>query len=238
MYIVEYQNASEMRRQVYVLDYGCGNLGCISNALAFCGYAPVIVSIKDYKDVDPFNSDVFFPGVGNFEFATQTINSSLDNRDFCQWALDTKTFIGICLGFQLLFRSSEEVLSSTQSSTVNGIGILDAPVVKCRSDYMARSLNIGWRKSHLRVQPEVGLTDTNDVSAISNSYFYHMHSYGVRSDNPRLASMVDWCTSSKHLISGEDYISAIRVKNIFGMQFHPEKSGKAGIDLLKAILER
>ena len=238
IHIVLLQNVFKMSREVYILDYGCGNMGCISNAVSFCKHKPLLTSIKDYKEINPLGCQVILPGVGNFEYASRIIHASIDLGEFCTWVRATSNFIGICLGFQLLFRNSTEVLSSSSCSPAIGLGLIDAAVVECKNNEFSRSLNIGWRQSHVILSQQSKNINAAEAKALDRQYYYHMHSYGVRSNNSQALYMCDWHATSKHLISGDEYVSAIRMENIVGMQFHPEKSGQAGLELLATILTR
>lgn len=197
-----------------ILDYGCGNIKSISNALEACGYNSRLVD--DFADLNGIEKLVL-PGVGSFDYAIERITATGIVEALIRWTEDeSKMLLGICLGMQLLCRGSEESLKN-----YNGLGLIDADVRKLASPTEYRLPNIGW--SEVIFNQEEYARNTGD--------YYFIHSYGV------------YCDKEENELAYSHYgdrkfSSAItNGKNIYGYQFHPEKSQKKGLALLSAFAE-
>lgn len=183
---------------IAVIDYGAGNLCSVANALEAIGKSIEIV--QEAKDLARFHQ-VILPGVGHFE----SMMAALDARGFKGPLLDhlaqEKPFLGICLGMQALFESSDE------APGVPGFGWFKGTVRRLPS---ARVPHIGWNEVRF-------LDGTVDWFAFANSYAV-------------MSSDAAWGTTH----DGEPWVAAVKRNHVTGCQFHPEKSGKAGLALLKA----
>lgn len=189
-----------------------GNLGSVQNMLKRIGTPSNISS--DIKEIEKAEK-ILLPGVGAFDAAIQRIDE-LNLRPVLQYkALEQKVpFLGICLGMQLLTRSSEE-------GVLKGLNFIDAQTIK---------FNFTGNNSNLKI-PHMGwnYVKINNPSPLTNGFndeyrFYFVHSYKVvcdRNENSILKTNY-----------GGDFDSAIQNGNIYGAQFHPEKSHKYGIHLL------
>ena len=197
---------------VGIIDYGCGNIKSVQNALEYCGYRPVL--IKSPADLSDFKK-IILPGVGAFDHAMSTLDEHGYRFALKRWVLaEDNILLGICLGMQLLCRYSQE-----SKEGIEGLGIIDATVNLLRSDHETRLPNIGWSEVHFA---------SNDFIVHDGDYYF-VHSYGVH------------CTDAKSEL-GYSYYGDLRFssvitngKNVFGCQFHPEKSHKKGLTLLNSF---
>jgi len=193
---------------VVILDTGCANLSSVNYAVQRLGYTPVVS--RD-ADVVLRADKLFLPGVGTAQAAME----QLEQRDLIDLIKAcTQPVLGICLGMQLLASASEE------SGGVPTLGIIDTPVIKMEDRGLPLP-HMGWNQvtanadSHLfRGIPE-------------DAYFYFVHGYAM----PVCA---DTIAQARY---GEPFTAAVAKDNFFGVQFHPERSGAAGAQLLKNFLE-
>ena len=193
---------------VVILDTGCANLSSVNYAVQRLGYTPVVS--RD-ADVVLRADKLFLPGVGTAQAAME----QLEQRDLIDLIKAcTQPVLGICLGMQLLASSSEE------SGGVPTLGIIDTPVIKMEDRGLPLP-HMGWNQvtanadSHLfRGIPE-------------DAYFYFVHGYAM----PVCADTIAQARYS------EPFTAAVAKDNFFGVQFHPERSGAAGAQLLKNFLE-
>ena len=188
-----------------VIQYGIGNIGSVKNALDHLNIANVVTA--DQNQLSSCDR-LILPGVGAFEPAMNILSDLKFDSFIKDWANDGKPILGICLGMQLLFSSSEEKV------VTNGLGLISGHVSPLqKSD---RKIHIGRNK----VEP-IG---KNDIITESGSAYF-VHSYACRPEN------------ESHIIAqttyGESFASAIQKDNVIGVQFHPEKSADAGLQLLR-----
>ncbi len=192
-----------------VLDCGLGNLRSVAKALEHVGFGEVKVS------GDPFEVKraevLVFPGQGAFRRAVE----NLRRRDLLKPLLEHigsgKPFLGICLGLQILFERSYE------HGKTEGLGILKGEVVRLPENL--KLPHIGWNQVWLKKSSKLfeGIK--------SGDYFYFAHSYhAVPEEEEVVVSTTDY---------GIQFVSAVEKENIFGVQFHPEKSQKKGLLLLR-----
>ena len=149
------------------------------------------------------------PGQGIFGRCIDNITSTRASELIREWIDQERPFLGICLGMQILFDRSEE------GGGVDGLGILEGNVARLPS--RVKVPHIGWNE-----------VAGSEVDGGDDSYFYFDHSYAVFPGDEAIVS--GWC---EH---GDRFAAAIRTGSILGVQFHPEKSGSRGIDLLRGWL--
>jgi glutamine amidotransferase len=204
---------------IAVIDYGMGNLRSVSKALEHVADGKNIVVTSD-PEVVASAERVVFPGQGAMPDCMNEL-SQRGLRDAVLQAADNKPFLGICIGLQMLFEHSEE-------GDVPGLGIFPGDVRRFPQDKMidaqGQALKVphmGWNEVHQRPH--------SMWSGIANaSRFYFVHSYCVQPTDP---SLVQGVTEY-----GVPFTCAVGRDNIFAVQFHPEKSARDGLQLLKNFL--
>ena len=198
-----------------IIDYGMGNLGSVKNMIKKVGSSAIISS--DPRDIMQ-SQKLILPGVGSFDQGM--IN--LKQRDLLEVInqrvlVEKIPILGICLGFQLLSKSSEE-------GKLPGLGWIEADTKKFDFDINSnfKIPHMGWNEVHFKNASSIFRNWQDEAR------FYFVHSYHVVCHNPHIISSV-----SSH---GYEFVSSIQNDNIYGVQFHPEKSHKYGMMLLKNFL--
>ena len=199
---------------VAIIDYNVGNLASVYNACILCDAKAVVV--QDPHAVKNFDR-VILPGVGAFGDAMEHLNSSGMKEAVLEFAKSGKPIMGICLGMQLLFDSSEEFGLS------NGLGLIGGKVVKFDKSKMQEDLKIphmGWNKIFNKPNPL--------FEGLKDPYLYFVHSFhAITSDEFTIGTT----------IYGYEFASAVNKENIYGFQPHPEKSHSNGLRILKNFME-
>ncbi len=208
--------------KVVVVDYHMGNLFSILHACKECGIEALISESKE----DIIKADaIILPGVGAFPTAMEKLQNQNLIEVLLEFANSGKPMLGICLGMQILMDQSDEFILT------KGLGIIKGEVLrfpKEKNNTLLKIPQIAWNSTKI-LQKDTLLDGLSD-----DEYFYFVHSNYVlpyKSENAI-------CNTT---YSGHEYCSIIKNNNIYGIQFHPEKSGKAGLLLLKnfkKIIER
>jgi len=194
---------------IAVVDYGAGNLNSVKKAFDYLG---VDVVVTDQCQVLTAADKIVLPGVGHFS-SLRALNRTGLREALLQAAFAGKPFLGICLGMQWLFDGSEECVE------IAGAGIFPG---KCRQfPSSVKSPHVGWNS--LTVQNGSRLLR----GVAQDSFVYYTHSFHA----PVLAAT---SAASEY---GLQFTGAIEQSNIFGVQFHPEKSGDVGLMILKNFCE-
>jgi imidazole glycerol-phosphate synthase subunit HisH len=198
--------------KVAIFDYGAGNLFSLKVALERNGAHKVMI-IQDMKSLNNFDGLVL-PGVGNFDPAIKSIEQGKEL--FVKAIDDYMPMLGICLGMEILFDRSEEGI-------LEGLKILDGDVVMLPKQKV-KVPHMGWNNL------EITRRESKLLEGITNnSWVYFVHSYHISSKNKSIVA-----ASSEYGIS---IPAVIERDNLFGTQFHPEKSGKAGSTMIKNFLK-
>jgi glutamine amidotransferase len=202
---------------IVIVDYGVGNLGSIINMLKKAG-AKAIASSN--PDVLQQAEKLILPGIGAFDVGMNKLNERGLVPLLNYLALEKKVpFLGLCLGLQLMTKKSEE------GRTV-GLGWLDAETVRFKFPVEQSQLKVphmGWNTIKIRHTHPIFTNLEPDAR------FYFVHSYYVKSSNPEeVLAETDY---------GGQFDSILAKENIFGAQFHPEKSHKFGLQILKNFAE-
>jgi glutamine amidotransferase len=200
---------------IAILDYGVGNVKSISNMFKKIGVESVITS-----DAEILNSasKYILPGVGAFDYGMNQLKRSgvipALEREVLQ---NKKPILGICLGMQLLTNRSDE-------GTENGLGWIDAETLKFKLDTNVYPIpHMGWNEIHAKSDEKLF------VDLHQEARFYFVHSYFV--------SCAKEENSAATCHYGGNFTCSIHRENIYGVQFHPEKSHKFGMRLLKNFSE-
>ncbi|MBQ8132930.1 MAG: imidazole glycerol phosphate synthase subunit HisH [Clostridia bacterium] len=195
---------------IAVIDYGAGNLQSVIKAMNFIGSECIVTNEKEII----LNSDgVILPGVGSFADAMDCMNSSGATDAVLEFVKTGKPFLGICLGLQLLFESSEE------SPGAKGLGLLKGSITRIPNHNGTLKIpHIGWNS--LDVRKHEGLFKGIE----GNPYVYFVHSYFLKADDENIVS-----STTNY---GTEIDASVNAGNIYATQFHPEKSGKVGLQIL------
>lgn len=200
---------------VAIIDYGAGNLQSVKKALDFIGAKSIITA--DENEINAA-SHIILPGVGSFGDAMHSIREKGLEDVIKKSADGSKHFLGICLGLQLLFESSEE------SPGVDGLGIFKGKIVTIPKDNGLKVPHIGWNSVSLK-QSDGIFENLRD-----NSYFYFVHSYYLKdADEKVVAGTTEY---------GVPIQCAVQQGRVSATQFHPEKSSEAGLTILRNFVNR
>ena len=192
---------------ILILDYGMGNLRSVEKALEHVGARAAIGADPDaVRAAD----GLILPGVGAFPRAMERIRATGLDRLIAERADAGTPILGICLGLQLLFEGSEEL------GGADGLGLLRGPVTALHAPGL-KVPNIGW--APVRWERESRLT----TGIASETPFYLVHSFVARAATEDILGTAEY---------GERFVCAAERDNVFGVQFHPEKSSAAGLRLL------
>ena len=199
---------------ITVVDYGMGNLRSVSKALEKVGFDVKVSSNKeDIKNA----KGIVVPGVGAFGDAIHNLERFELKDEIINAINEGKPYLGICLGLQILFEYGYEF------GEHEGLGILKGKVIRFENKESFKVPHMGWNQIHLK----------KTAGMFSNikegEYFYFVHSfYAAPSDENVISSITDYSV---------DFCSAVQKDNIWAVQFHPEKSQKAGLKLLHNFKE-
>tara|TARA_X000000368_G_scaffold162289_1_gene127930 strand:+ start:29510 stop:30145 length:636 start_codon:yes stop_codon:yes gene_type:complete len=207
--------------KIYIINSGLSNVSSVANMVKWVGFTPIVTqSIKEVNEEDK----IIFPGIGNFSQAMSNLKDLDIIDDIKKSVLVRKNdFLGICLGMQLLMDSSEE------SPGVDGLGFIPGIVKKFdftnNSEFSNLKVpHIGWNKISISRESKIFNNYKED-----RTRYYFVHSYYVE------------CKNSNDVLAktsyGKSFDSIISKENIYGFQFHPEKSLKYGANLIKNFCE-
>jgi len=202
-------------RKVAIIDYGIGNLYSVKKACEYVGLDSIITSNK----IDILNCGaMILPGVGAFGNAMNNIQEKDLIESIQQFAKSGRYIMGVCLGMQLLMEYSEEF------GKQNGLSLIKGGCKKFNFNENVKVPQINWNKIYSPNQYEI-FSEESPLSKISQgTYMYFVHSFYVE---PLEKNNILSITSYDNF----EYCSSICKDNIFGFQFHPEKSGKNGLVL-------
>ena len=200
---------------IAIIDYDAGNIKSVEKACSYLGKEVVVTRDKE-KIVRA--DHVILPGVGAYSDCMHKLET-YDLVDTIKAVVDKKTpFLGICLGLQLLFESSEE------GGGFNGLGILQGKIVKIPDqDKQLKVPQIGWNSLHMTKESRLFQGIKED------SFVYFVHSYYLQAKDPSIVAATTEYGVTIH--------AAVEKDNIFACQFHPEKSGEVGLTILKNFME-
>jgi len=200
--------------KIAIIDYGMGNVHSVAKALQVCGAQPVITNQKDQVAAA---DKLILPGVGAFDDAMEELGK-LDLIGLIHEQIKAgKPLLGICLGMQLLLESSQEAKGH------QGLGIIPGQVVKFSSVLGLKVPHMGWN--------DCQVTDRGSslLKGLSNSQVYFCHSYYPQpADKSVVAATCNY---------GVEFACVLAKDNIYGVQFHPEKSQSVGLKIIDNFVQ-
>ena len=198
---------------ITIIDYGMGNIGSIENMIKKLGFKSLITS--DPKIISR-SSKIILPGVGSFDEGMKNLSKLKIVAALKEANKKGAKILGICLGMQLLTKSSEE-------GELAGLGFINAKTIKFKLSKDHKIPHMGW--NYVDIKSKNKLT----LDLIQKSRFYFVHSYHVVCEDKSNVMMVT--------NYGVEFTSAIVKNNVFGVQFHPEKSHKFGLKLMENFIK-
>lgn len=201
---------------IAVIDYGVGNLFSLLSSLKYVG-----LNTKLTNDIEEIKNakGIILPGVGAFRDAIGNLEKYGLKETLISEAKKGKPFLGICLGMQMLFEKSYEY------GEYEGLGLINGTVEEIKK-YIPENSDLkiphmGWNSLMInnRFKNDKILKDVNN-----NEYVYYVHSYFAKTDMKNIVTYSEYGTKIPGIVKNE---------NVYGMQFHPEKSGDTGLKLLK-----
>lgn len=195
---------------IAIIDYDAGNLKSVEKALTYLGEESVITGdARTILEADK----VILPGVGAFGDAMENLQKRELDKVIKEVCMKNTPFLGICLGLQLLFESSEE------SPQAEGLGILKGQILRIPDKEGLKIPHIGWNSLTLQHQGRLfeGLEE--------HPYVYFVHSYYLKAEEEQIVKAVTDYSTCIH--------ASVEKGNIFACQFHPEKSSSTGLKILK-----
>lgn len=199
--------------KIGIIDYGMGNLQSVHNAFFFLGHSAYIT--EKPEEISSFDALVL-PGVGAFPQAIDKLNSSHLSIAIKEFLLTGKPFLGICLGMQLMCKSSIE------GEHKEGLGIFNTAITPFVPSIRQKVPHMGWNNLNFLNSDKLFANIANE------SDVYFLHSFYAE-----LNTAEDTIASSEY---GVHFSSILKKNNAIGMQFHPEKSQRTGLTLLKNFL--
>ena len=205
-----------INQKIKIIDMGLGNINSISKCIQFLNYEFQVITNPSYLEED---CKIIFPGVGSFNHAMKLLNTDGWIQSLKHQVIEKKKlFLGVCLGMQLMATKGYE-----NNIECDGLNFINAEVKSLRK--IGCNLKVphtGWNGINIKNKNNI----LKDISNVSDYYFNH--SYVVEPENKDIV-----VSTTIHEI---EFASIINYKNIYGMQFHPEKSSNAGKTFLKNFL--
>ena len=215
-----------MNIRISIIDYGINNINSLKMAIDSVGFEALITS--DYKEID--NADkIILPGVGSFENGMKNLNKINIIESLKKAYLANKGILAICLGMQML------LTTSTEFGIFKGLNFIDGKVNKIPSSEnkikKRRIPHVGWNTISLNQSCKSPYSKMLEENEKNNDYFYFTHSYyALPNDQNNIVSYSNY--------DNFYFPSIITSKNLLACQFHPEKSGVVGLNLIKKFLDK
>ena len=206
-----------MSRKVIILDYGIGNVRSIANAVIKVGGNPVLTN----QESEIVNADaVILPGVGAFQSGMNNLHNESLIASIQSYLTKGRPFMGICLGMQMLLDNSEEF------GNTEGLGLIKGSVKRLPVTN-EKLPHVSWNEL---IVPEGVNWQDSPLSGINmDDNFYFVHTFAAYPESPEnILSFTGY--------GDVKFCSSVKKDNIYGFQFHPEKSGEAGLKILKNFM--
>lgn len=209
-----------MEKKIVIIDYGLGNIFSINQGCKHFGYDPQLSTDREVI----LNADsIIIPGVGSFDYAMRRLKKLNLVNILKECFLIGKPMMGICLGMQLLFDRSDEF------GFTEGLGLIEGEIKRFPSKANNKNLiipHMGWN-SIKKNDNSWHLTPLKGLPNREMMYFVHSH-YAEPANTLEILSKTDY--------DGFEFCSAVRKGNLYGFQYHPEKSGEQGLSIYKNFL--
>lgn len=204
-----------MSIKIGILDYGAGNLRSVINAFTASGYkAELVTRPEQFNALDI----LVFPGQGAFGDSVKQLHATGMWAPLKQWLAEGKPYLGFCLGYQLLFESSEE------NPGIEGLGHFKGQVKRFQSQPGFKIPHMGWNGARFQ---DISHPAWNGLGDEATFYFVHSY-YPAPEDKELTACTTDYINS---------FVSGVAKDNLLAVQFHPEKSQTAGLTLLRNAVD-
>ena len=201
--------------EIGIVDYGVGNLASVFGAISRLGFTPVI--IKDPKEIEQVEK-LILPGVGSFSSAMKTLENEGWVTELERFVDQDRCLLGICLGMQLLASYGYE------GGKTAGLNFIKGEVKLLDEKSCLKLPHVGWNEVRFSNQQNNSLL--KDIRESSD--FYFVHSFHFLPDDPdQVLGYTNY---------GQNFVSIVNQNNVFGVQFHPEKSSKSGLQLIKNFI--
>ena len=201
---------------IAIVDYGLGNLFSLKSSLDFIGLDTIITN--DKSEIKKAKS-IILPGVGAFRDAIGKLKEKELDNVIIDEVKNGKILLGICFGMQLLFEKSYEY------GEYSGLGLIKGDISPIKNDLQNKNLKVphmGWNNLKFKENDEILKYIKED------EYVYYVHSYYAKNCEKSILAYSDYEVSIPGIVKNE---------NVYGIQFHPEKSGETGLNILKAFGE-
>lgn len=195
---------------IAIIDYDAGNLKSVEKALEAIGEESVVT--RDFHEIEKADK-VILPGVGSFGDAMTQLKKYELDKVIREVAAEDKPFLGICLGLQLLFEGSEE------TEGVEGLHLLDGKILRIPDKEGLKIPHVGWNSLKLHNQGRLF------ANLPEEPYVYFVHSYYLKAQDESIVTATTEYSTTIH--------ASVEQGNLFACQFHPEKSGTVGLQILK-----
>ncbi|SDB89931.1 glutamine amidotransferase [Pelagirhabdus alkalitolerans] len=194
---------------IAIVDYGMGNTKSVQNAFENLGYQTIITD--DHQTLREA-SHIILPGVGSFQAAIEEIERRQLKQLLIELA-ENKPFLGICLGMQLLFTEG------TEGGKTAGLDLIPGTIDRIQTDYLLP--HIGWN--------QLNVTDNlKSFQSFDQEFVYFVHTFQAYTSKRYIVATTEYQT---------DITAIVNKEHIYGIQFHPEKSGKVGTKIIQAFLK-
>lgn len=200
---------------IAIVDYDAGNIASVKKALEYIGQTPVIT--RDVKEISKADK-LIVPGVGAYQEAVARMDSYGLTAPIREYAASGRPIFGICLGLQLFFERSEESVDD-----VEGLSLLPGRILRFPATEGFKIPHMGWNSINIKNSSGI----FKDIP--NGSFVYFVHSYYLQAENEE-----DVAAECEYIVP---FHAAVAHKNIFATQFHPEKSGEVGLQILKNYVE-